>query len=367
MNPSDDRIIDITTGWINVNTGCNNRCKWCYRQVDLATNSQEMPLHMAEQLVDFFIALDIYSCIFIGGEPTLYKKLTDLVSQAKKGGIKELTVVSNGRKYSKKEYVQDLIAAGLNNFSISIHSGFQYIHDLISRVPAWEQTIGGIKNVVSLGHFCSLNVVVGPGNVTSTIDSLKILLDLGVDKIIVSAVIPCVGENGITGEYALDPQDFGELATQIADLDERVVVLHELPLCLIPREPFVRLVEQNRLGFGCHVGLGRGLSVDVDGKVIPCNSFAHHPMIDLFQDGKLRFSPDEFRHVWATDETVKSVRDAVNVYRSEICKECDLWSLCNCGCPMTWGAFNPEDYINDGLLDIKAEDVYQYTNKKYNP
>ncbi|MFH0804937.1 MAG: hypothetical protein V1916_01945, partial [Patescibacteria group bacterium] len=83
-----------------------------------------------------------------------------------------------------------------------------------------------------------------------------------------------IAEDGINGEEALDPTLFAQLVEKFAVLDDRVVILHELPLCILSRPTFLRLVESSRLGYGCHIGIGRGLSIDVDGRVIPCNSFA---------------------------------------------------------------------------------------------
>ena len=127
------------------------------------------------------------------------------------------------------------------------------------------------------------------------------------------------------------------------------------------------MAETNRLGYGCHIGVGRGLSVDIDGSVIPCNSFSHCPITSLFQDGELKYSPEQFLALWQQNETVLSLRREANVRRSNICTDCDLWELCNCGCPLTWGVFHPEDYINDGLLGISAETIYKWTVNKYNP
>jgi molybdenum cofactor biosynthesis enzyme MoaA len=99
-----------------------------------------MPIAMARQLVDFFYELDILSCIFIGGEPTLYKGLPELVRLAKDRGIEEVTVVSNGRRLSSSTYVQELCSAGVDLFSVTIHSIVPALHNAIAGVNAWQQT-----------------------------------------------------------------------------------------------------------------------------------------------------------------------------------------------------------------------------------
>ncbi|MFH0804954.1 MAG: SPASM domain-containing protein, partial [Patescibacteria group bacterium] len=104
-----------------------------------------------------------------------------------------------------------------------------------------------------------------------------------------------------------------------------------------------------------------------DGRVSPCNSFAHHGLLNLFENGKLQYTLEEFLQHWENDAQVLDVRNEANVYRSSICMKCDLWMLCNCGCPMTWGCYDPQSYINDGLYGITAEHVYACTTTKFNP
>jgi radical SAM protein with 4Fe4S-binding SPASM domain len=349
--------IEVTTGWINLNTGCNNRCRWCYRHDDLAIQPETMPFGKATQLVDFFAKLGVYSLILIGGEPTLYRDLVALVRQAKERGIREVTVVSNGRLMKKMELVDALADAGLDIFSVSVHSAFQEIHDQIAQVPSWEETVAGISNVIARGKSCSLNVVVGSDNIRTTVASLPIMLGWGMKQVIVSCAIPRLSRGGVDGSDALDPQQFAALIEEIKDISPKIVILHELPLCLIERETFLRLAKENRLGYGCHIGVGRGVAVDVDGNVIPCNSFPHYPVISLFEGEKLCLTPDEFLGRWAKDNAVLEMRQEANVYRSEICRRCDLWDLCNCGCPLTWGYFDPEDCISEGLLGISKEGI----------
>lgn len=357
----------ITTGWVNVNTGCNNRCRWCYKTDELGDEPLEMKFEMANHVVDFFSGLSLYSCIFIGGEPTLYEGLVPLVEKTKIGGIEEVTVVTNGRLLGKNDLSKRLSDAGLDVFSVSIHSAEEALHNSIARRDSWRETVAGIESVVSLGAKCSLNLVVGQQNYESVIPSIQPLLNLGVDQIIVSCAIPCVIDGSVDGSNSLDPRLFGELVGQIAECPDQVVVLHELPLCLIEREAFMKLAMKNRLGYGCHVGVGRGLSIDTEGRVIPCNSFPSFPMFRLFdQDGPL-YSIDEFLAHWTSNTDVQELRAEANVYRSEICKECDLWPLCNCGCPLTWGFYEPEGFINGSLVDVEAETVYGWTRAHYNP
>ena len=359
--------VDVTTGWINLNTSCNNRCLWCYRKEGLNKKAETMSFKTALKAIDFLSELNVHSCIFIGGEPTLYKGLSVLVKRAKDNGIEEVTVVTNGRLLNNIELVKDLKKSGLDVFSISIHSAKEKVHNAISRRESWEDTMRGIKNVIANNGKCSINLVVGNQNLYEVTNDIPVFLEWGIDQIIVSCAIPHISGTEIDGSFALDPKKFANLVEKISHQSDKVVILHELPLCLISRETFLRLARNNRLGYGCHIGVGRGLSIDVDGNAIPCNSFPHHPILKLFEKEKTLFSVADFLKVWRADKTIKELRKEANVFRSAICKKCDLWEMCNCGCPLTWGYFEPEKYINNGLLGIKAKTVYAWTKKRYNP
>lgn len=357
----------VSTGWLNINTECNNKCAWCYRTADLRLSPQQMSFSVAERMVDFFVELDIQSLIFIGGEPTLYRNLHQLIKRAKSGGIGEVTVVTNGRALKDEKLVLQYMDAGIDMFSVSIHSAFPEIHNMASQVDSWSETAKGIKNILSHGGKCSLNVIAGKQNVDDIPKSLPILLSWGVESVIVSCSIPHIDGEEIIGENALDPKRFAQLIEEITPISEKVIILHELPLCLIKKDTFLHLARENRLGYGCHVGVGRGLSVDVDGSVIPCNSFPHMPIVKLIENEKLIYSRNEFIELWRNNEDILSLRREANVFRSEICSRCDLWQLCNCGCPLTWGHFSPDDYISEELISVSAEIIADWSVKKYNP
>lgn len=345
----------ITTGWITLNTQCNNRCAWCYQLSEITLNPVQMPYLLAEQLVDLYAGLDVLSCIFIGGEPTLYKGLDVLVAQAKTRGIEEVTVVTNGRALSNHAFAARLLEAGTDIFSITIHSSSAEIHDRIAGVRSWEQTVRGIRNVVDLGGKCMLNVVAGRENLNDIPSSIPWFLDLGVDGITLSSAVGVVTSDSFNESHSIDPREYSDLVTRLKDTPDTVGFLHELPLCLFSKDIFEELVTHGKLGYGCHIGIGNGIAVNPTGVTIPCNSLFNLPMIDLFENGRLKYSPNDLLDLWETDERLLHLRETANVYRSSICRSCKLWNMCNSGCPLTWVSLNPDDYINDGLVGVDLD------------
>ena len=344
-----ENCVKISTGWVNVNTKCNSRCLWCYKESDLSS-PKSMSFGMAEKSVRFFSDLKIEDCIFIGGEPTLHPDLISLVSIAKQGAIKNVTIVTNGIKLSERRYAGDLAESGVDRFSISIHSSEKQIHETISGVKKWDMTMKGIKNTVELGVKCSINLVAGKENLDTICQSARDLLDLGVSEIVVSCALPRMIDSSFCDEFALSPLIFSELARKILFLPQNVVLLMELPLCILDRTVLKEFLVSRRLGSGCHVGPGNGLVIDVDGNIVSCNSLSFMPLFNLFDsNGKIKYSAQNLINFWSKDQEMIDFRTGVNVYRSESCLHCGFWEMCNCGCPMVWGCNDPQKLIRGGL------------------
>ena len=301
---------------------------------------------MAKNAIDFYAELNIVSLIFIGGEPTLYPDLVELVAHARQRGIPELTVVTNGRRLFDEQYAQSLANSGLDTFSVTIHSAREELHDLISRRRAAHQAFVGIRNAVATGKKCFINLVVSKDNIDDVPASIPIFLnEWGVANVTISCANPAVTGDSVDGSASLHPRRFAELIVALADFPKEVQILHELPICLIPEPILVKLLREQRLGFGCHVGVGNGVILDIDGDMLPCNSFAGHKLVTLFKGVEAQFTPDEFLRYWTHDESFREFRQDVNVYRSQKCRECDIWQICNSGCPIVFGHYDPEEII----------------------
>jgi radical SAM protein with 4Fe4S-binding SPASM domain len=206
--------------------------------------------------------------------------------------------------------------------------------------------------VLNAGGNCILNLVVGRENLDDVEQSISALLDLGVAGITVSSAVGSIEGENLNDNHSIDPLEYAELVWKLRRTPGNVGFLHELPLCLYPPDRFIELIRLKKLGYGCHIGIGNGLSVNPQGVTIPCNSMYNLPMIGLFEDGRLKYTAEEFLDMWQTNKELLELRDMANVYRSEWCQACQLWDVCNSGCPLTWANLEPDDYINPGLIDI---------------
>lgn len=308
------------------------------------------------ELIDMFSELKVQSLIFIGGEPTLKSGLSTYVAAAKSKGIREVTVVTNGRLLSNPRFVDQLRGSGLDIFSVSIHSINKEIHDTISGVPSWSQTYEGILNILEAGGRCSVNIVAGKENYSTVTASAKHFVSLGVEAVVVTCALTSYDKSvdEFDDEFSLDPKDFAILIEELSETDPRIQIMHELPLCLIPRNTLVKLLQNGKLGFGCHVGTGQGMCVNNDGHLVACNTMNFLDLGNLFgEDNHLvRNTGDILKH-WSVIQ--EDLRLEIDVYRSEHCKKCAFWPQCKAGCPVVWGTREPSDYINSTLSNLSLE------------
>lgn len=86
---------------------------------------------------------------FTGGEPTVRSDLPDLVAQARDLGYTEVGMTTNGRMLAAADVAAELIYAGLNRVSFSLHSSRADVHDRLSGVNnAFSQLQAGLSAIV---------------------------------------------------------------------------------------------------------------------------------------------------------------------------------------------------------------------------
>lgn len=141
----EDKKIELKLGLV-----CNNFCKFCMNDEPLKKR-RFVPFEILRQeLCDFY--KKSYRIVgFLGGEPTLYPKLIEITELASKIGYQGIYLVSNGRRYADKNFLEKLIKAGITRYYVSIHSHKAEIEDFLTSVKgSFQEKIKGISNLVFL-------------------------------------------------------------------------------------------------------------------------------------------------------------------------------------------------------------------------
>jgi MoaA/NifB/PqqE/SkfB family radical SAM enzyme/PP-loop superfamily ATP-utilizing enzyme len=128
---------------IRLDSPCDNDCIFCFSkrgETDYTEYTKQVEKASKEEKDGIII---------VGGEPTMREDLVDMVSFAKEKGFKKITLFTNARPLSNKNYAETLIKAGVSDFVVLVWGPTEKIHDTITRTEgSFKETVEGIKNIV---------------------------------------------------------------------------------------------------------------------------------------------------------------------------------------------------------------------------
>ena len=123
---------------------CNFKCPYCRglrKDID-----REMSFDEAMLNIERFAAADIQNIRFSGGEPTIWPRLEELISFAKKNGIKRIALSTNGS--ADYGLYEKLISAGVDDFSISFDACCAATADSMAGVSGqWKTVVSNIGKI----------------------------------------------------------------------------------------------------------------------------------------------------------------------------------------------------------------------------
>ncbi len=144
---------------VRINRECNERCSFCN-----TPEHSETILPGPEQIIEIVRRgrdSGYRRVLFTGREPTLDKRLPEYLSLARDVGYAVVRVQSNGTSFASRDVVSRLVAAGMTETEISLHTLSETtFHALIGKRSLLNRTLEGIRNVVRAGVRVRLVVVV---------------------------------------------------------------------------------------------------------------------------------------------------------------------------------------------------------------
>ncbi len=149
-------------GLIRINGHCNMSCSFCF--VDRTApdfDAGELKREI-QQMADG----GTKHLVLSGGEPTLHPQLAELIAFAKSlDTFDVIEMQSNGVKCADLEYARELVDAGLQKVTFSLHSVDPEHSDSITRLPnAFGKTMQAIHNFRELGILTQIAHVLTKSN-----------------------------------------------------------------------------------------------------------------------------------------------------------------------------------------------------------
>ncbi len=166
--------------WLELTSKCNLECVHCY-----ADSSPEKPLHEAMTFADWKSALTEASDLgcrsvqFIGGEPTLYPGLADLIAWARRCEFKRVEVYTNGLHFTP--LLRDAFVKHKVSLAFSFYSSEAPVHDAITgRKGSQVRTLNSIRWAVAEGLPVRVGIIGMDANKDHLQRTRQMLADLGV-------------------------------------------------------------------------------------------------------------------------------------------------------------------------------------------
>lgn len=158
---------------------CNFKCPYCR---GIEGFSGDLSFEDAKDMVQKWIDGGLKNVRFSGGEPTLWKRLNDLVLFSKRGGIQRIAVSSNG--FSDIGLYRELFESGVNDFSISLDACCSSVGDMMSGgiKGSWEKVVKNIKEI-STWTYVTVGVVMDDKNIHEVNEISEFANSLGVSDI----------------------------------------------------------------------------------------------------------------------------------------------------------------------------------------
>lgn len=318
---------------LNVTYDCNNRCRWCYAS-PMGFCKDKMKLEDAKAYLTLVKSLGIEDIGFLGGEPTMHSELLDMIRFASSIGLRAC-LYTNARKLSDPSYVSALKEAGVYVVQADIHSADPDEHDHATRTKgSHAEAVRGIENCHAQGlRFRILGVLC-----TGDVDNYKRLIDRFASMkshFVFFRQIPLITQ--IKEQKILSSEKTADIIEKLyAHAKERGVGVSfylSSPLCSLRRPVAEMLLRENVLENYCHVLDGRCLSIDVDGKVLPCVHWPGFHVLNLKKSSAV-MQKDEFLRAW-NSEKISGTRKTLKRYPCRECAGCSFYGAhCRGGCPL---------------------------------
>lgn len=228
---------------LNLGKGCNNRCVFCLSgKIENPRHHTPIPLDDAKREIERYYDQGCRSLGFLGGEPTIYPHILEVISFAKDKGYKRIALTTNGRLCDDLNFCLKLIKSGVNRFNISIHSHDAKIEDKITRVPGnFKRKVKALKNLVALKkeglipYGVSINAVVNKNNYKNLPKFVIFFKDIGIRDIRFNFIrLEGLAKEDVRSSISL--QSFKPFVKKLVDLNEKKFKINlnfgEMPLCI---------------------------------------------------------------------------------------------------------------------------------------
>jgi MoaA/NifB/PqqE/SkfB family radical SAM enzyme len=153
----------IDSAVLRVNLRCNMACPFC----SVALDGTEPTFLELREAIEELAARGIRRLVLSGGEPLLNQRLDELINLAKRCGIGEIELQTNGLMLRTVEAARKLEAAGLDRVLVSLHGSTAEVADRCTACPGgFRHTLWALESLAATSLAVRINFVVNGLNYT---------------------------------------------------------------------------------------------------------------------------------------------------------------------------------------------------------
>ena len=335
------------SAWLTLNRACNLRCMWCYAQSTGYNSFDKMPLERAFKIIDIISEMNIKHISLIGGEPTIYSDLIEVIQYANKKGI-SCGLITNGLMLHDNNFLLKLLEAGVNSIGFSLKG---YSHDdyiKVTGIDGYKNSLIAIANMVNSGIQYSVSMVLGSENIKTFLKGVRDAKDRGASNFYFSFEFDFSSLEKKTKEFDFENKvfrvidGFYEIYEELCRITEGNFVLHQtFPLCIWDDSFLNILKARQQIHTSCQLLQGSGLIFNTNGDLLPCNALHNYPIGKFGVDFTTSYDLKKFINSNTTCEFYKHLSSVP----SEKCFKCDKWEFCGGGCLSNWFHYDLDTLI----------------------
>ncbi len=136
---------------LELSSRCNLNCPMCYTTTEAFLSKVDrkyMEIDLFKKIIDEIAGKVFAVRLSLRGEATLNRHFLEAVQYAKQNGIKEVSLLTHGKKFTGN-FLRQVVEAGIDWITISV-DGIGETYNSIRKPLKWEETLGRLKEIKTL-------------------------------------------------------------------------------------------------------------------------------------------------------------------------------------------------------------------------
>ncbi|MFA6217189.1 MAG: radical SAM protein [Candidatus Omnitrophota bacterium] len=176
--------------WLRLTNFCNNNCVFCLDSVH--HNGTSRSILALKKEMEQGISEGSVKLILSGGEPTLHPHFLRIVELAKTLGYAQVQVVTNGRMFYYRSFLNKAVAAGVSEITFSMHGHTKTLYEKQSGVTgSFAQAMAGLTNALESNRLIiNIDIVINKINYRHLEDIMRFFISRNITEFDLLQVTP---------------------------------------------------------------------------------------------------------------------------------------------------------------------------------